>query len=81
MNFTGTMIEDLIAAVERAERTAESDGALRAEPLMAESLLVEPMLVESLPVEPLFVESLFVGTWFASVQKNRDYDPKFIGVA
>ncbi len=66
MKFTGTLIEDLIAAVERAERTAQSDGALPAEPLMVESLLVEPLVVES---------------WFASVQKNRDYDPKFIGVA
>ena len=76
MKFTGTLIEDLIATVERAERAAQSDGALPGERLMVESLLVEPLLVESLVVEPLFV-----GTWFASVQENRDYNPKFIGVA
>jgi hypothetical protein len=76
MKFTGTLIEDLIATVERAERAAQSDGALPGERLMVESLLVEPLLVESLVVEPLFV-----GTWFASVQEDRDYNPKFIGVA
>jgi hypothetical protein len=66
MKFTGTLIEDLIATVERAERAAQSDGALPGEPLMVESLLVE-----SLVVEP----------WFASVQENRDFDSKLIGVA
>ncbi len=71
MKFTGTLIEDLIATVERAERAAQSDGALPGEPLIVESLLVE-----SLVVEPLFV-----GTWFASVQENRDYNSKFLGVA
>ena len=71
MKFTGTLIEDLIATVERAERMAQSDRALPTEPLMVESLLVESFVVESLLVEP----------WFASVQKNRDYNPKFFGVA
>ena len=66
MKFTGTLIEDLIATVERAERAAQSDGALPDERLMVESLLVE-----SLVVEP----------WFASVQENRDFDSKLIGVA
>jgi hypothetical protein len=66
MKFTGTLIEDLIATVERAERAAQSDGALTGERLMVESLLVE-----SLVVEP----------WFASVQENRDFDSKLIGVA
>ncbi len=71
MKFTGTLIEDLIATVERAERTARSDGALPGERLFVESLLVEPLVVESLVVEP----------WFASVQENRDYNSKFLGVA
>ncbi len=71
MKFTGTLIEDLIATVERAERTAQSDGALPGERLIVESLLVEPLVVE-----PWFVEP-----WFASVQENRDYDSKFLGVA
>jgi len=67
MKFTGTLIEDLIATVERAERRAQLDEALPAEPLMVESLLVESLLVEP---------------WFASVQRNRDYyNSKFIGVA
>ena len=56
MTFTGTLIEDLMATVERAERKARSD----------ETSVVEPLLVE---------------TWFASVQENRDYDSKFLGVA
>jgi hypothetical protein len=55
MTFTGTLIEDLMATVERAEQRAQSDGAL----------VVEPM---------------FVQPWFASVQKNTDYDSKFLGV-
>lgn len=71
MKFTGTLIEDLIATVERAEGAAQSDRALPGERLMVESLLGE-----SLVVEPLLV-----GTWFASVQKNRDYNPTFLGVA
>jgi hypothetical protein len=71
MKFTGTLIEDLIATVERAERRAQPDPALPTEPRMVESLLVESLLVEPLLVEP----------WFASVQKNRDYNSKFIGVA
>jgi hypothetical protein len=66
MTFTGTLIEDLIATVERAERTAQSGRALPGEPLTAESLLVEP---------------LFAGTWFPSVQETRDYNSKTLGVA
>ncbi len=76
MKFTGTLIEDLIATVERAERRAQPDPALPTEPRVVESLLVESLLVESLLVEPLLVEP-----WFASVQENRDYNSKFIGVA
>ncbi len=75
MKFTGTLIEDLVATVERAERRAQPDRALPAEPRM------EPPFVESFVVEPLFVESSFVEPWFASVQKSREYNSKFIGVA
>lgn len=75
MKFTGTLIEDLIATVERAERRAQPDRALPTEPRM------EPLSVESFFVEPLLVEPLLVEPWFASVQKNRDYNSKFIGVA
>ena len=42
MKFTGTLIEDLMATVERAERRAQSDEALVVEPLLVESLVVEP---------------------------------------
>jgi hypothetical protein len=66
MTFTGTLIEDLMATVERAEQRAQSNGAL---------------IVGETAVEPLLVESLAVGSWFASVQENRDYDSKFLGVA
>ncbi len=76
MKFTGTLIEDLIATVERAERRAQPDPALPTEPRMVESLLVESLVVES-----FFIESLLVEPWFASVQKNRDYNSKSIGVA
>jgi hypothetical protein len=71
MKFTGTLIEDLIATVERAERTAQSDGALPAEPMIVESLLVEPLFAGTLLDEP----------WFASVQEHGDYNSKFLGVA
>ena len=75
MTFTGTLIEDLMATVERAEQRAQRTRALPAERLTVESCSMEPwssiMLVESLLVEP----------WFASVQENADYDSKFIGVA
>jgi hypothetical protein len=66
MTFTGTLIEDLMATVERAERKARAEGALPA---------------EALPVESLAAESLAIDAWLAHVQENRDYDSKFIGVA
>ncbi|MGD1216118.1 MAG: hypothetical protein ABR861_14150 [Terriglobales bacterium] len=71
MTFTGTLIEDLMATVERAEQRAQSDGALLDEPLPVETSVVEPMFVETSLVEP----------WFASVQENADYDSNFLGVA
>jgi hypothetical protein len=71
MKFTGTLIEDLIATVERAERAAQSDGALPGARLIGESLVVEPLFAGTLVDEP----------WFASVQETRDYNSKFIGVA
>ena len=42
MTYTGTLIEDLMATVERAEGRAQPDLALVAEPM-----LVEPILVDS----------------------------------
>jgi hypothetical protein len=66
MTLTGTLIEGLMATVERAEQRARADGALEVEPLLVDSLLVEPLLVEP---------------WFASVQENANYDSKLLGVA
>ena len=71
MTFTGTLIEDLMATVERAEQRAHSHEPRFAEHTVAEPLQVAPLLVEPLPVEP----------WFASVPENADYDSRFIGVA
>jgi hypothetical protein len=41
MKFTGTLIEDLMATVERAEQRAQSDGASVAEPALVEASVVE----------------------------------------
>ena len=71
MKFTGTLIEDLMATVERAEQRAQSDGAMVADPM-----IVEPSVVGASVAECMFVE-----TWFASAQENADYDSKFLGVA
>jgi hypothetical protein len=42
MRFTGTLIQDLMATVERAERRAQSDRASVAEPTFVEASVVEP---------------------------------------
>ncbi len=42
MTFTGTLIEDLMAAVERVERKAKLDEAFVVESLLAEASVVEP---------------------------------------
>jgi len=42
MTYTGNLIEDLMATVERAEQRTQPDLALATEPM-----LVEPMLVDS----------------------------------
>jgi len=73
MTFTGTLIDDLMAAVERAEQTREA-------------LLVGAVALSSSPGESSFSESALGQSsvehiWFASVQENAEYDPKFLGVA
>jgi hypothetical protein len=42
MTFTGTLIEDLMATVERAEQRAQSDGAFVVESLLVEASVAEP---------------------------------------
>ena len=71
MTFTGTLIEDLMATVERVEQRAQPDEPLFAEASFAERLVAQPVIVES----------VFVESWFASVPENTEYDSKFIGVA
>jgi hypothetical protein len=65
MKFSGTLIEDLMATVERAEQRMQADEAG----------------VEGMGAETLRDGASFVETWFVSVQDNADYDSKFIGVA
>ena len=68
MTFTGTLIDDLMAAVERAEQTREA-------------LLVEAAALSSSFSESALGQSSVEQSWFASVQENAEYDPKFLGVA
>jgi hypothetical protein len=42
MKFTGTLIEDLMTTVERAEQRAQSNGASVADPAFVEASVVEP---------------------------------------
>ncbi len=94
MTFTGTMIEDLIATVERAEQRAQrSDlaavkvaGATQIESALVEPTLVEPVLNqlilgESIGAEAQLGEAAMAEPWLASVQENVEYDSKFLGVA
>jgi hypothetical protein len=76
MTYTGNLIEDLMATVERSEQRAQAHRDVVTEPMLVEPMLVEPMLVEPMLVEPMFVES-----WFASVQQSTEYDSKLLGVA
>jgi hypothetical protein len=76
MTFTGTLIEDLMATVERVERRSESNEPLFNEPLFRESLLSEQMFSE-----PLLCEASLSEGWFVSVQETLDCDSKFIGMA
>jgi hypothetical protein len=71
MTFTGTLIEDLMATVERVEKRARADRARVADASALEALALEPRLVEPAVVQP----------WLTSVQENADYDSKFLGVA
>jgi hypothetical protein len=65
MTFTGTLIEELMATVERAEQRAQSDAVLD-----------QTMLVDALPVDVSAIEP-----WMASGEENANYEQKFLGVA
>jgi hypothetical protein len=69
MKFTGTLIEDLMAAVERAEQVRAAFRTAAVETSNSEIRLGEiPFLGEASLAEP----------WLASVQEN---DSKLLGVA
>ncbi len=71
MTFTGTLIEDLMATVERVEKRARADRAL-----VVNASALEPRLVEPAVVQPMLVQP-----WLTTVHENADCDSKFIGVA
>jgi hypothetical protein len=72
MTFTGTLIEDLMAAVERAEQVRQAFRAAAVEASNGETLVGETLFLS---------EASLVEPWFASVQENAEYDPKILGVA
>lgn len=76
MIFTGTLIQDLIATVEQAERLREvsvRSGAIAITITSGEHSQLDDSLPggESSPME----------AWLASVEQNTNYDPKLLGVA
>jgi hypothetical protein len=79
MIFSGTLIQDLIATVERAERLREvssRSGAI-AMTMTVTTTSGECPLEDSLPG----VESSPIELWLTSVEQNTNYDPKLLGVA
>jgi hypothetical protein len=74
MTFTGTLIEDLMATVERAEQRAQIDRRSAAEPIFFATSIAETPFAEA------FVEAPSVEPWLASIAANTDYDSKFLGV-
>jgi hypothetical protein len=79
MKFTGTLIEDLMATVERAENRAEDrvqpSGAMSAGASMPGGIPGRTAGGES------WLEAAIVEPWFASAQENADYDCNVQGVA
>jgi hypothetical protein len=76
MTFTGTLIDELMATVERAEQRAQADDGSRAEGATLKASADGTRFVRT----PL-TEAALVEPWFASVQKNSEFDSKFLGVA
>ena len=76
MTFTGTLIEDLMATVERVEQRARADRAL-----VVNASALEPGVVEPAAVQTMLGQTMLVQPWLTTVQENADYDSKFIGVA
>jgi hypothetical protein len=71
MKFTGTLIEELMATVERAERRAQTSAPLFADASFDEASFDEPLFAESMSVaEP----------WIASMYESSDFDTNLVGV-
>jgi hypothetical protein len=70
MTFTGTLIEDLMATVERAEQRAQADAA-ESQPMLADGVMTDSQMIDSQIIEP----------WMASAQGDTNYEQKFLGVA
>jgi hypothetical protein len=69
MKFSGTLIEELMATVERAERRAHTN----------EHFFGQTSLTEASSDEPLFAMSMSVAIepWIASVHEYPDFDTNF----
>ena len=74
MKFSGTLIEELMATVERAERRAHTN-----EFLFGETTFGETSLAEASSDEPLFAMTMSVAIepWIASVHEYPDFDTNF----
>lgn len=58
MTFTGTLIEDLMATVERAEQRAQTDASCIGEPMLMDACMVQPWIAsgsENSDYEPKFL--------------------------
>ena len=75
MTLTGTLIEDLMATVERAEQRAQLNESSMAEPILFATSIAETSFAEA------FVEAPSIEPWLVSIADNAEYDSKFLGVA
>ena len=71
MTFTGSLIDDLMATVERVEQRTQT----------MEAFMTEPRLMEAMAHQPALVDPVIVECWLASVQDNADYESRIVGVA
>ena len=81
MTFTGTLIEDLMATVERVEKRSRAERALGPEASAVDPMLVAPAALPPMFIEPSLVQPILGQPWFPTVQEKADYDSKFLGVA
>ena len=82
MIFSGTLIQDLIATVERTERLREVSSrsgaiAMTMTVTMTDTSGEPCSLEDALPG----VESTPMELWLTSAELNTNYDPKLFGVA